>query len=280
MFMLEKMLHFSQPELQVYYFNESNLKTRRKLLDHYNYMLITLNGNCQINYNNKFHITKNNDVFIAGSNETFTVEFSENPTEVVEIWFISSLFHKIDKNYDLLKPFYDTKNIKVYNSETNTDNFNLGLRNLLLALRNRSSRAFVFSSLLQLICELNLIYERINSVNGVKETDSNYAKIISYIDRHLYEKLTLKDISDNVFLSEKCICNTVKKICGMTYHEFITSQRFVKAQELVRGTNIPFIKIADICGFNTYSTFYRTYKRRFGITPSEDRENNLFSKQK
>lgn len=66
----------------------------------------------------------------------------------------------------------------------------------------------------------------------------------------------------------------------MTYHEFITSQRFVKAQELVRGTNIPFIKIADICGFNTYSTFYRTYKKRFGITPSEDRENNLFSKQK
>lgn len=271
--MLEKMLHFSQPELQVYYFNESNLKKRRKQVDYYNYMLITLNGNCQINYNDKLYITKTNDVFIAGNNEKFTVEFSKNKIEIIEIWFVSSLFHKIDKNYDLLKPFYDSESIKVFNSETNTDSFNLGLRNLLLALRNRNSRAFVFSSILQMICELNLIYEKTSS-NDIKETDSTYAKIISYIDKHLYEKLTLKDISDNVFLSEKCICNTVKKICGMTYHEFITSQRFIRAQDLVRETDKPFKEIAEICGFDTYSTFYRTYKKHFGITPSEDREKN------
>lgn len=271
--MLEKMLHFSQPDLQVYYFNECNLERRRKLVGYYNYMLITLNGNCHIKYSDKLYITKNNDVFISGNNEKFIVEFSDKPTEFIEIWFSSSLFHKLDNNYDLIKPFYDFENIKVFNSETNTDTFNIALRNLILALKSRSSRAFVFSSVLQMICELNLIYEK-NSTNKIKETDSTYAKIISYIDNHLYEKMTLKDISDNVFLSAKCICNTIKKICGMTYHEFITSQRFVKAQELVRETDKPLNEIAEICGFETYSTFYRTYKKHFNITPSEDREKN------
>ncbi len=275
--MLEKMLHFSQPELQVYYFNESNLERRRKQINYYNYMLITLNGNCHIKYNDKLYITKTNDVFIGGNNEKFIVEFTDKPTEIIEIWFTSSLFHKLDNNYDLMKPFYDFENIKVFNSETNTDTFNIALRNLILALKNRNSRAFVFSSLLQMICELNTIYES-KASTSIKETDSNYAKIISYIDKHLFEKITLKKISDNVFLSEKCICNTIKRICGMTYHEFITAQRFIQVQDMVRETDRPFNKIAEICGFDTYSTFYRTYKNYFGITPSEDRKKNSVSK--
>ena len=64
----------------------------------------------------------------------------------------------------------------------------------------------------------------------------------------------------------------------MTYHEFITAQRFIQVQDMVRETDRPFNKIAEICGFDTYSTFYRTYKNYFGITPSEDRKKNSVSK--
>ena len=248
--MFEKKMDFIQPDLHVYYIN-NRLDKRLKTASTYYYIFILLQGTCKINYKNSIYIGKPNDVHIANRREEFTVEYNNNPAEFIEIRFTSKFFHEFDKNYNLIKPFYDSNKIKVLNSETNTPEFNIGVKNLVRALRERASRAFVLTSVLQLICELNYIYDKKQPLK-IKETDSNYAKIISYIDNNLFEKITLKDISENLFISEK---------------------RFLEAKNLIYNTDEPLNKIAEQCGFDTYSTFYRGYKKYFGITPKEERIN-------
>lgn len=267
--MLEKRSNFVQPDLHVYYIND-RLEKRQKFSETYYYIFILLNGTCKIKYQNKIYIARPNDVHIAHRKEEFIVEYGNEPAEFIEIRFTSKFFHEFDRNYNLIKPFYDNSKIKILHSETNTLEWNMGVKNLIRALRERASRAFVMTSVLQLVCELNYIYEQRQPFK-IKETDSNYAKIISYIDNNLFEKLTLQIISENVFLSPKCICENIKKISGMTYHELISERRFLEARRLIIGTDEPLIKIAERCGFDTYSTFYRGYLKYYGITPKEER---------
>lgn len=269
--MFEKRMNFIQPDLHVYYIN-NRLDKRLKTASTYYYIFILLQGTCKINYKNSIYIAKPNDVHIANRREEFTVEFNNNPAEFIEIRFTSKFFHEFDKNYNLIKPFYDSDKIKILNSETNTPEFNIGVKNLIRALRERASRAFVMTSVLQLLCELNYIYDKRQPLK-IKETDSNYAKIISYIDNNLFEKISLKTISENLFISEKCICENIKKISGLTYHELISEKRFLEARNLIYTTDEPLNKIAERCGFDTYSTFYRGYKKYFGITPKEEELN-------
>lgn len=267
--MFEKRINFVQPDLHVFYFNDTLKGFREKKEDSNYYIFILLNGTCKINYMNKIYIAKPNDVHIANRKEEFTVEFNNSPVEFLEIHFNSKYFHEFDKNYDILKPFYNSKKIKILNSEVNTMEFIMGIKNTIRALKLHSSRAFVLTSVLQLVCELNYIYEELHPL-GIKETDSNYAKIISFIDNHLYEKISLKLISENVFLSEKCICENIKKITGMTFHQLISERRLLEAKNLIHTTAEPLNKIAERCGFDTYSTFYRRYLKYFGITPKEE----------
>lgn len=269
--MIRNELNFVQTDLQVLYRN-AVFDTRKKENKSHYYMFILIKGNCSINYKNIMHQLKSGEVHIAHSNEEFFYDFNNTSAEFLEIQFSSSLLRNFDPNYDLLQPFYDYKHLKILTANGKSYEFKPGIDGLMKALQTRSSRAFVLTSFLQLICELNYLYEK-SQPHKVKETDSNFAKIISYIDNHLYEKLTLERISDGVFLSKKCICQNIKKYSGLTFLQLISNRRFNEAKRLIYATNKPLQQIAKRCGFDTYSTFYRGYKKFFGISPKQELEN-------
>lgn len=268
--MFEKKMNFIQPDLHVFYFNDA-LESRSKRDDSNYYIFILLNGSCKIKYHDKIYIAKPNDVHIANIKETFSVEFNNTHAEFIQIYFSSKYFREFDRNYDLLKPFTNKSMIKILNSEVNTPEFSIALKNLIRALQQHSSRAFVMTAVLQILCELNYIYEKKQPFE-IKETDSTYAKIISYIDNHLFEKITLDSISQNVFLSKKSICENIKKINGVTYLELINRRRLFEAKKLIYATQDSLKAIAERCGFETYSTFYRRYLKHYKITPKQELE--------
>lgn len=263
-------LEFIQPDLMVL-FKNMTLKTLKKSDSPYYYILILLKGSCNIIYKNVIHHLKSGEIHIAHNNEDFYYDFNDTHAEIIEIYFNSSLLRNYDENYDLLEPFYDYKHLKLLTKKGNAYEFKASIDALLKALETRSSRAFVLTPFLQLICEINYLYEE-SHPSEIKETDSNYAKIISYIDNHIYEKITLEKVSKSVFLSSKCICNNIKKYSGMTFLQLISSRRSNQAKHLIYSSNMSLQAIAQLCGFDTYSTFYRVYKRQFGITPKEELE--------
>ncbi len=263
-------IRFIHPTFQVYYYHDIDQEIiHRQSEDAAYFILILIKGTCRNQREDKIKILRSKDVFIANKKEEFTNYFSQN-SEFIEIYFSSKLLQQYDETYDLLKPFLNAKDIKVFHDQTDTESFNMALKNLLKALLKRQSKAFVLTPFWQIILELNNIYD-CNGSPKILETDSNYAKIVSYIDSHLFNTITLKRISENVYLSVGCICNTIKKIYGKTYYDLIRERRFMAARIYVKTSNEPFYKIAQKCGFETYSTFYRNYLKYYGISPKQDR---------
>ena len=58
---------------------------------------------------------------------------------------------------------------------------------------------------------------------------------------------------------------------GTTFSEFVVEQRLLLARRLLLHESARRRKISDIAftvGFNDLSYFHRTFKKRFGVTPS------------
>lgn len=86
------------------------------------------------------------------------------------------------------------------------------------------------------------------------------------------ENLSIKDISEHVFLSTSYICTIFKTETGQTLNQYITKYRMEKAKKLLAD---PLIKISDISarvGYNDGNYFGKTFKKIVGLSPTEYRE--------
>ena len=60
----------------------------------------------------------------------------------------------------------------------------------------------------------------------------------------------------------------------MTPVTYINKLRLSKAKTLLANTNLSIEQISLKCGFNEYSYFTRLFKKQFGQTPTNYREEN------
>ncbi|KEZ86326.1 MULTISPECIES: AraC family transcriptional regulator [Clostridia] len=94
---------------------------------------------------------------------------------------------------------------------------------------------------------------------------------IAYINEHLTDPLTLKDLADQASLSPFYFSRLFKKESGFSPHEYVIAARVNNAKFLLKSLDI---SIKDICfstGFTSESSFCTTFKKVTGITPSEYR---------
>ena len=65
-------------------------------------------------------------------------------------------------------------------------------------------------------------------------------------------------------------CGNSKKNTGISIHQYLIMRRILIAQELIRQGVKP--KDASLqCGFSDYSSFYRAFKMRVGVSPEQYR---------
>lgn len=122
---------------------------------------------------------------------------------------------------------------------------------------------------------LSYIYSDCFTVANHSSIDSNHlsviAQLISYINEHLSEELTLAQLSELVNYSEYYVCRVFKKLTNKTLISYIQEKRIEQAAYLLKQ-NVPVNKAAESVGFNNYSYFYKTFKKLKGCSPAEYRE--------
>ena len=98
-------------------------------------------------------------------------------------------------------------------------------------------------------------------------TDSRVQKIISYIDSHLSEDLSVELLAQRFYWSKYHMMRRFRAETGSSICHYITQRRLMLARELIaRGYSA-----TESCfraGFGSYSAFTRTYGRFFGTTPT------------
>lgn len=119
-----------------------------------------------------------------------------------------------------------------------------------------------------LILHINrLIYAK----NHPKEKDAEislYQKISAYIEEHLDEDLSLDRLSEIFFVSKYHIAHIFKNNLGMSIHQYITKKRLTLCREAILGS----MNITDVYlsyGFGDYSSFYRAFKKEYGVSPKD-----------
>ncbi|PQP84194.1 AraC family transcriptional regulator [Paenibacillus sp. PCH8] len=88
-----------------------------------------------------------------------------------------------------------------------------------------------------------------------------------YIKNHLSEDLSLEAVATQVFISPKYLSKLFKEEMGVTYTDYITSQRMERAKELIESNNMTVERIASSVGYGTTAYFIKRFKDMYGCTP-------------
>lgn len=99
-------------------------------------------------------------------------------------------------------------------------------------------------------------------------------KIIDYMKLHYTDPdFYMTSLVDEFGLSDKTIAKLIKGYQDQTFSEFLEELRLQKALSLLDNPANSINYVASASGFRSENTFFKVFKRRFSISPSNYREN-------
>jgi len=93
-------------------------------------------------------------------------------------------------------------------------------------------------------------------------------KCVDYMHKHYMEKISLSDLAAYVHLHPNYLCAVFKNNTGQTVLEYLNRLRAERARTLLSRPELTISQVAEQSGFQSMSTFQRTFKSCFGITAS------------
>lgn len=136
------------------------------------------------------------------------------------------------------------------------------------------------SSYMEFIGIIHLIMSRLYILNkpesgSIKSespaTRETLDKILSYIQQHYMEKLTLEQIASAGNVSRTRCCQLFKAYVGVTPIEYLNHHRLTISRSMLCDSQNSVAEISAACGFSHQSYFAQQFVRKYGYTPSEYR---------
>ena len=93
-------------------------------------------------------------------------------------------------------------------------------------------------------------------------------QIDEYIMNHYSEPISLKSLSENLYLSEGYLSRYFKKTYQMNFTSYLKQIRLAKAVDQLMYTDHPILRVALDNGFSSISFFNKVFKEEYGQSPS------------
>ena len=98
--------------------------------------------------------------------------------------------------------------------------------------------------------------------------DQRIKDMLTYLNDHLTEPLSLDILSQKFFINKYHLCRVFKTITGYTINQYIITKRLMLAHELSKkGQSL--LEASTNAGFNSYAHFYKMHKKHFGKPPKD-----------
>lgn len=110
------------------------------------------------------------------------------------------------------------------------------------------------------------------SIISGENSDNDINKILSFIHSHYREYI------DNSILAEMAgyhpyhLNRLMKKFTGTTLKQYIIDYRIEAAKRYLGETDYRISKIAELCGYKSFTNFSRDFKNKCGMTPGHFRD--------
>jgi AraC-like DNA-binding protein len=209
--------------------------------------------------------------------------------------YMLELIKRGDKN-ELIRQLAKATNIE-YISEVNSKRSHLrNVKNLAIGGVTISShmavQGGVYEELASTLCELHIKHiEELNDLAAVEAAVT--AAIVDFADRvsqcrnnnvsksvytckefiylHLFEEITMQQLSDTTELHPDYLSSLFKKETGLTVMNYIQRERVEEAKKLLDHSNDPIAHIGERLTFYDQSHFVKVFKKHAGMTPKQYR---------
>lgn len=94
-------------------------------------------------------------------------------------------------------------------------------------------------------------------------------EIVVYIKEHLNTPLTVENICQNYSLSRSTLQSLFKKNLEVAPKQYINECKLSKSKLLIKENKYTLSEVSDMLSYTSIHYFSRSFKKRFGITPSE-----------
>ena len=219
-------------------------------------------GNGEVKFNGNAHGVKEGTVCIVASDDSFSFIAREISSAVYVSFDISSV--STGKLLPLLEVFRVKDRLRSYDEGKGKE-----IRRHISQMEELSEThpfysQLLFAKLIELLCYLNT--EEYKSKSESARGDKISVKVINYINENLEKSFDLSDIAGSLFMSKYYMSHMFKKETGVSVGEMVFIKKMEHA-DILLSSGVPAQRVSELCGFNSYSAFFRIYKRIKGHSP-------------
>ena len=192
--------------------------------------------------------------------------------ERIVLWINKDFLETLSKEgFDLTACFNSDGSRASLIRPSNTQYASISLH-LLELTREYNSKEFgnelaAHGILLQFMVELNRIANKETSLPSQKKRGSKLVgQVLSYINEHGNETLSLDDIAAHFYVSKYYLSHEFSRETGVGVYRYIMMKRLLLAKQLL-ADGTPAGVVCFRCGFKDYTSFYRAFKSEYGISP-------------
>ena len=107
------------------------------------------------------------------------------------------------------------------------------------------------------------------------QDDPIWERIDGYIGEHIHDRITVENISAEIFISPSTIYHRTKQNTGMSLSNYVARRKMIKASEYLYLTDYKINYISTLLGIDDYNYFSRLFRRIFGMSPTQYRSANI-----
>lgn len=213
-----------------------------------------ISGKCEVFANDKTSVAEAGDIFCVPSFCIHNLK-SVGDTEILTLVFEKNYFDDFVKDYggDFFAPTLANKekNREIYGNMTD----------FLEKHGENGGKSYLQRKIFidTLMCSLCETYDVTPFV--AQKHNQNICDVLTYIDTHFSEKITLGMLAENFGYNCKYFSSYFNKAVGTNVNDYINNIRYNRAKLLLDNTDMSVSEVMKECGFESLATFYRTMNR-------------------
>lgn len=261
-----------------YYENRTPLTVDLHTHDYYEFYFF-LEGNVQMQIGNDFYPVRFGDIMLIPPQvpHRTIINTQAAPYRRFVFWISQEYCnHLLQSSPDYAYIMQYVGTAKQYVFHTDLISFNSVQSKILRLLEEMRSQKFgkeaqISICVNDLILHLNRLAHELNTP-GMKNYDRVlYRQLMEYIEEHVEEDLSLEKIASEFFVSKYHIAHVFKDNTGLSIHQFITKKRLDLCRDAIQS-KMSITEAYQMFGFGDYSSFYRAFKKEYGISPKDFRD--------
>ncbi|GGE36786.1 hypothetical protein GCM10011391_14570 [Pullulanibacillus camelliae] len=125
-----------------------------------------------------------------------------------------------------------------------------------------------------LMLELTKHLEKIEHDEAYTHQHQLLIEVLNYIESH-FKDGSLQALAEQLNQTHYGLSKVIKKETGATFKALLQKKRLSKARELLETTQTPIAMIVEQVGYDNMSYFYRIFKKKYGVTPNQYRQQRM-----